>query len=163
MLAPHCLDAGGTIDVNDGWDAVLPFRAHLLGPQHERRFVLADENVRCPLIEHDRRKRAKSRLNLTRLFSLSFMSARRGSARMLRLPSARGPNSERPWNQPNTLPSESSFADSRQMLWSRPSKILRLTSSRLPVRCTTPSEYSRPSVACFITKVRGFLCIARWP
>src|SRR5262249_40818480 len=60
MLAPHCLDAGGTIDVNDGWDAVLPFRAHLLGPQHERRFVLADENVRCPLIEHDRRKRAKS-------------------------------------------------------------------------------------------------------
>ena len=39
------------------------------------------------------------------IFSLirSFISAWRGSARMLRLPSARGPNSKRPWNQPTTV------------------------------------------------------------
>ena len=33
------------------------------------------------------------------------MSARRGSPRIERLPSARGPHSMRPWNQPTTLPS----------------------------------------------------------
>jgi hypothetical protein len=46
---------------------------------------------------------------------MSFISALRGSARMLRLPSARGPNSEPPWNQPMMLPSASIFAVSLQM------------------------------------------------
>ena len=35
---------------------------------------------------------------------MSRISTRRGSHRMLRLPSARGPHSIRPWNQPTTLP-----------------------------------------------------------
>ena len=35
---------------------------------------------------------------------MSRISGRRGSHRMLRLPSARGPHSIRPWNQPTTLP-----------------------------------------------------------
>ena len=33
---------------------------------------------------------------------MSFMSARRGSHTIERLPSARGPHSMRPWNQPTT-------------------------------------------------------------
>ncbi len=33
------------------------------------------------------------------------MSERRGSVTIERLPSARGPNSIRPWNQPTTSPS----------------------------------------------------------
>ncbi len=37
------------------------------------------------------------------------MSARRGSQTMERLPSARGPHSMRPWNQPITLPSAIGF------------------------------------------------------
>jgi hypothetical protein len=35
---------------------------------------------------------------------MSFMSSRRGSTTIDRLPSARGPNSIRPWNQPTTSP-----------------------------------------------------------
>ena len=42
--------------------------------------------------------------NLTFRFSRFCISGLRGSPRMLRLPSARGPNSMRPWNQPPTLP-----------------------------------------------------------
>ena len=38
------------------------------------------------------------------------ISGRRGSPRMLRAPSARGPNSIRPWNQPITFPSASRSA-----------------------------------------------------
>ena len=41
---------------------------------------------------------------LMRRFRTSFISARRGSARMLRLPSARGPHSVAPWNQPTIFP-----------------------------------------------------------
>ena len=41
---------------------------------------------------------------LIRALRMSFMSARRGSATIERLPSARGPNSIRPWNQPTTSP-----------------------------------------------------------
>ena len=42
--------------------------------------------------------------SFTAWFTTSFMSSRRASARMLRLPSARGPHSMRPWYQPMTLP-----------------------------------------------------------
>jgi len=45
MLPPNRLDAGGAVDVDDRRNAVLPFRANMLGAQHERRFVLADENI----------------------------------------------------------------------------------------------------------------------
>ena len=41
---------------------------------------------------------------LMRRFRISFISARRGSARILRLPSARGPHSVAPWNQPTIFP-----------------------------------------------------------
>ena len=44
---------------------------------------------------------------------MSRMSRRRGSARMLRLPSARAPHSMRPWNQPTTSPSASRAAVAR--------------------------------------------------
>src|SRR5260370_28160973 len=44
------------------------------------------------------------------LFTFAFISGSRGSARIERLPSARGPNSIRPWNQPRIFPFESSSA-----------------------------------------------------
>ena len=50
---------------------------------------------------------AKGRKDSRRLifsFRISFMSARRGSHTIERLPSARGPHSMRPWNQPTTAP-----------------------------------------------------------
>ena len=40
----------------------------------------------------------------TREFNRSFMATSRGSARMERRPKARGPSSERPWNQPTVFP-----------------------------------------------------------
>ena len=45
---------------------------------------------------------------------IAFMSARRGSQTIERLPSARGPHSMRPWNQPTTLPSAIAAAVRRQ-------------------------------------------------
>ena len=51
---------------------------------------------------------------------MSFMSARRGSPRIERLPSARGPHSSRPWNQPITLPSAIACAVRRQSVASSP-------------------------------------------
>src|SRR6267142_5508866 len=42
--------------------------------------------------------------NFTALFTLMFISGSRGSARIERLPSARGPNSIRPWYQPRIFP-----------------------------------------------------------
>src|SRR6266851_1206300 len=48
--------------------------------------------------------------NLTALFTFAFISGSRGSARIERLPSARGPNSIRPWNQPRILPCDRSSA-----------------------------------------------------
>src|SRR5438270_467766 len=45
-----------------------------------------------------------------RALRMSFMSWRRGSARIERLPRARGPNSMRPWNQPTILPSARAVA-----------------------------------------------------
>ena len=46
-------------------------------------------------------------------FSFFCISGFRASPRMLRSPSARGPNSMRPWNQPTTLPSASFRCDIR--------------------------------------------------
>ncbi len=60
---------------------------------------------------------AKGRNDSRRLIlalRISFMSARRGSQRIERLPSARGPHSMRPWNQPTTLPSAIAAAVRRQ-------------------------------------------------
>src|SRR6266478_5827868 len=51
---------------------------------------------------------AKGRNDSRRLIlalRIVFMSARRGSHTIERFPSARGPHSIRPWNQPTTLPS----------------------------------------------------------
>ncbi len=42
--------------------------------------------------------------NLTVAFRRAFARGERGSQRMLRPPSARGPSSEPPWNQPTILP-----------------------------------------------------------
>src|SRR5437588_5142332 len=41
---------------------------------------------------------------------IAFISARRGSHTIDRLPSARGPHSMRPWNHPTTLPSATAAA-----------------------------------------------------
>ena len=54
-----------------------------------------------------------SRYLILRL-SVFCMSGERGSPRIERLPSARGPNSMRPWNQPTALPSASVVARSRR-------------------------------------------------
>ena len=43
-------------------------------------------------------------------FIVACMAAERGSPRILRAPSALGPNSIRPWNQPTTFPSASKVA-----------------------------------------------------
>ena len=50
--------------------------------------------------------------NLILEFTLSFISAFLGSARMLLLPKARGPNSILPWYQPTTFPSYNSSVTS---------------------------------------------------
>ena len=52
---------------------------------------------------------------LTCALRWSRISARRGSARIERLPSARGPISKRPWNQPTILPSARSCATRRSI------------------------------------------------
>ena len=64
------------------------------------------------------------------------MSARRGSHRIERLPSARGPHSMRPWNQPTTLPSAMAAAVRRQ---SSPSSAMSSTAQ--------PAARSRPRAA----------------
>ena len=59
---------------------------------------------------------AKGRNDSRRLIlalRMLFMSARRGSQTIERLPSARGPHSMRPWNQPTTLPSATAAAARR--------------------------------------------------
>ena len=61
-------------------------------------------------------KGRKPSRNLIFMFRVSRIFGSRGSARMLRPPSARGPNSMRPWNQPITLPSARSRAVGGQEL-----------------------------------------------
>src|SRR5271170_7612664 len=58
----------------------------------------------APSIIEEAKGRNVSRC-LMRRFRMSFISGRRGSAKMLRLPSARGPHSAAPWNQPTIFPS----------------------------------------------------------
>ena len=68
--------------------------------------------------------RKDSRRLILRL-RMSFMSARRGSPRIERLPSARGPHSMRPWNQPITLPSEIACAVRRHSVASSAMRSMR--------------------------------------
>ena len=82
------------------------------------------------------------------------MSCRRGSATIERLPSARGPNSMRPWNQPTTSPSAI-----RSATWSKScasSEPLGLEARRRGARpSASASVYCGPVYACSITKPRG--------
>ena len=55
-------------------------------------------------------KGRKASRSFTLALSVSRMAGSRASARMERAPSARGPNSMRPWNQPTTCPSASASA-----------------------------------------------------
>jgi hypothetical protein len=66
---------------------------------------------------------------LTRALMRSRMAGSHGSPRIDRAPSARGPNSMRPWNQPTTLPLASRSATSDANASPRDTK----SSARIPV------------------------------
>ena len=82
------------------------------------------------------------------------MSCLRGSATMERLPSARGPNSIRPWNQPTTSPAAIRSATRGKSASSDEQFATRARQRAVPRRAAT-SEYSGPVYACSITKPRG--------
>ena len=74
------------------------------------------------------------------------MSARRGSPRIERLPSARGPHSMRPWNQPITLPSAIACAVCRQSVASSAMRsMLQPAASKSARRCGDQRSRSRPA------------------
>ena len=53
----HGLHPRGAVDMHDARNPVAPFGPHGLGNQHERRVLLAFENVFHPFGQHDRRER----------------------------------------------------------------------------------------------------------
>ena len=78
---------------------------------------------------------------------MSFTAALRGSARMLRLPSARGPASSAPWNQPTTFPPATNravvAATSRTRSYGRP--------AASSARRSAASSYAGPRYGWCIT------------
>src|SRR6266702_889496 len=81
--------------------------------------------------------RNRSRI-LILLLMMSRMSARRGSATMLRWPRARAPHSTRPWNQPTTCPWATRSAAQRARS-SRSSRGTRRQPARSSLRCVRAS------------------------
>ena len=142
VLLPHRLHARRAVDVNDGRDLVAPFRAARCLASSMNGESSSPSKISCARSASTIGANGRNACRcLTRLLSLSFISAVRGSARMLRLPSARGPNSERPWNQPNTLPSDSNFAVSAQILsLRRRSSVCRRGSQSVQRRRRTSSS-----------------------
>ena len=97
--------------------------------------------------------------NLILALISSRMSARRGSATMLRFPSARAPHSMRPWNHPTTHPPAISSAAVRHSSSSLPNRRTsrpRAASPR-PARsaCTSAPGYAVPQYACSMAPARG--------
>ena len=79
--------------------------AHGIDLHHERVGDRTVEVLRVDFFQDRGSKGAERLAELDLGLMMSRMSARRGSARMLRLPSARAPHSMRPWNQPTISPS----------------------------------------------------------
>ena len=77
-------------------------------------------------------------------FIIACIVGERGSPRMLRAPSARGPNSIRPWNQPTTLPSASSSATCSQQLGLVVERAVRGASARRGTRAISSSSKRGP-------------------
>src|SRR5262249_24518290 len=122
--------AGGIIDVRHRRDAgarhveLVDPEQPLLFARHFAAMAFADRGdhehvgtVDIDVEQPETCSRKTRRANRPKLsgyltFRLSFfgMCGSRGSARIERLPSARGPNSIRPWNQPTALPSASACA-----------------------------------------------------
>ena len=104
------LQPRGTVDVGHGRNLRLAAVADRRDQQHEPRgqvplrFGEIEEVGRRARSSTDGANGRYGSRNLIFVLTMSFMSARRGSARMLRLPSARGPHSKRPCAQPTTLP-----------------------------------------------------------
>ena len=108
------LQAAGAIDVRDGRDLSPLFLADLKHLHHERNSVVLFEPSADVLVEHRGRKRPKRFPPFDLCVEDGLHIARRGSQRIERFPSARGPHSIRPWNQPRTAPSAIITAAHRQ-------------------------------------------------
>ena len=82
------------------------------------------------------------------------MSGRRGSARIERLPSARGPNSTRPWYQPTMPPSASASAVRAMSFVGRAAPRTATPAASSAAACAR-RRYSGPQYAWSITNERG--------
>src|SRR2546430_1810252 len=111
------LEAAGTVHVGGGRNQSAFLGSHLKDLHHERDVVVLLEPFADLLAEDGRSKGAEDSRRLILAFRICFMSARRGSQRIERFPSARGPHSMRPWNQPTTLPSAIAWAVRAHNAW----------------------------------------------
>ena len=81
--------------------------------QHVGTVVVELEIVANVLTQDRRRKRAEALTIFDLKIQIFCIAGSRGSPRIERLPSARGPNSMRPWNQPTAFP----FASAEAVPW----------------------------------------------